>query len=225
MLSISVLITSVAHAGPYSNLYIFGDSLSDTGNLALASGGGLPPLPAGSGFNGPYYGNAQLSNGPVWTERLAAGLGLSPMAAAPSLMGGNNYAFAGALTGTSSTPPGVLAQIVGPKALGLYGANSTDMTVADPSALYVVIAGGNDMRAASAMFSGNTAADIAGRQAAAITAITNLTTSVAVLASLGAKNFLVSTLPNLGYTPEASLLGLVAASIDTTAQFNAFCQV
>lgn len=34
LLSISVLITSVTHAGPYSNLYIFGDSLSDTGNLA-----------------------------------------------------------------------------------------------------------------------------------------------------------------------------------------------
>ena len=220
LLSISVLITSVAHAGPYSNLYIFGDSLSDTGNLAHASGGALPPLPAGSGFNGPYYGNAQLSNGPVWTEHLAAGLGLSPMVAAPSLMGGNNYAFAGALTDTSSTPPGVLAQIGGPKAVGLFGANPFDMTVADPSALYVVIAGGNDMRAARSLFKGNTATDIDGRQAAAVAAMTNLTTSIAVLASLGAKHFLVSTVPNLGYTPEAALLDLVDASTDATTRLN-----
>ena len=43
LLSISVLITSVAHAGPYSNLYIFGDSLSDTGNLAWQVAAVCPP--------------------------------------------------------------------------------------------------------------------------------------------------------------------------------------
>ena len=79
---------TLAHADP--GVVVFGDSLSDTGNLFAATGG-TNPIP-------PYF-NGRFSNGPVWVETLAASLGLPVN---PSLLGGTNYAFAGAVTGLTS---------------------------------------------------------------------------------------------------------------------------
>jgi phospholipase/lecithinase/hemolysin len=223
LLTLAVSLPLSALAGPFTNLFVFGDSLSDTGNLATAyaSANGLPiaalpPLPVGSGFNGPYFQNSRLSNGPVWIEQLAAGLGLAS-AATPYLQGGNNYAFAGAETGTGQSTPGVLTQ-----AFGLWGGAdpSVNLSFADPNALYVVVGGGNDMRAARSAVG----SDAASRQLAAAASITNLATTLNYLASKGAKNILISTLPNLGDTPEAALLNLQAASTDAANQFNALIQ-
>ncbi len=204
-LGLAALCAGTAQAGPYSNLFVFGDSLSDTGNLFLATSGTQPP--AGQ----PYF-SGRFSDGPVWVDHLAAGLGL-PAGATPSLLGGNNYAFAGARTGTSNNPPGVLAQVA-----GLWAPTHA---VADPNALYVVVGGGNDMRDARSLFMGNTAADDAGRQAAAQAAVNNLFASLGVLAANGAKHVLLSNLPDLGNTPEAALLGLQFASSDVSARFSA----
>src|SRR5262245_1866124 len=76
-----------ALAGPFSNLVVFGDSLSDVGNISNATFGTNP---------GPYYWNGRFSNGPVYTETLATGLGLPAMAR--STAGGNDYAYGGAQT-------------------------------------------------------------------------------------------------------------------------------
>jgi outer membrane lipase/esterase len=201
----------LATAGPFSNLYVFGDSLSDTGNLL---GTGAPrPFP----FAGPYMGD-RFSNGPLWVEHLAQGLGLSPQAAAPFIYGGNNYAFAGAQTGIYPAPPadqipGVLAQVG-----GIWAPTRTGPT--DPNALYVVVAGGNDMRDARSLFGTNSATDIAGRQAAAVNAITNLANTLGLLATLGAKNILVATLPDLGiHRRDGSLQRLAAAADGHRCQF------
>jgi 3-phytase len=88
----SLGLTSSAHGrhprSPFSELIVFGDSLSDAGNLHLASGGVVTPPP--------YY-KGRFSNGPVWVEVLAEQLGLPTPEA--SLAGGTNYAFGGAETG------------------------------------------------------------------------------------------------------------------------------
>jgi outer membrane lipase/esterase len=191
-----------ALAAPYTSLVVFGDSLSDTGNLYLATGG-AQPTPG----TGPYAGG-RFSDGPLWVETLAAGLGLAGDAD-PYLIGGNNYAFAGARTGTDASPPGILAQVA-----GLWGATHG---VADPNALYVVVAGGNDMRDARSAVGGTDAT----RQAAAAAAAANIGGALGLLASKGAKNVLLANLPDLGYTPEAALLGLTAESADASARFNA----
>lgn len=212
------LILSVplgALAGPFSSLFVFGDSLSDTGNLALIS-----PANGPNPANGPYDGG-RFSDGPLWIEGLASGLGLAGQAA-PALLGGNNYAFAGARTGAVGNPPGVLAQ-----AAGLWGPGYAPWGLpahlsADPNALYVVVGGGNDMRDARSLYTGMTPADSAGRAGAAAAAIANLSNTLGYLASLGAKNILISTLPDLGFTPEANLLGLTAASADASAWFNGY---
>ena len=198
-LGLVTLVSLPATAGPFTGLYIFGDSLSDTGNLSIATGGAQPP--AGQ----PYF-NGRFSNGPVWVETLAAGLGLSSNVL-PSLAGGNNYAFAGARTGTSSSPPGVLAQVA-----GLWAPTHP---TADANALYVVVGGGNDLRDGRA--AGSTAAS---RQAAAQAAATNLFNSIALIAGSGAKHVLIANVPDLGFTPEAALLGLVANSADISQRFN-----
>ncbi len=189
---------------------MFGDSLSDTGNLSILTGGAFP------GSAQPYFGG-RYSNGPLWVEGLAAGLGLAGDAA-PFLVGGKNFAFAGARTGTGSNPPGVLAQ-----AVGIWGGGNSAPTPgsADPNALYVVVGGGNDMRDARTAFQGVTLVDQAAHFNAALEAITNLGNTVGYLAASGAKHILISNLPDLGATPEAVLLGLTAASSDATNKFNA----
>lgn len=188
----------------YTSLTVFGDSLSDTGNIFLATSGAVPAAP---------YFSGRFSNGPIWIDTLAAGLGL-PGGSVPALAGGSNYAFGGARTGTASSPPGLLAQ---------YGGLWLPATPggADPNGLYVVVGGGNDMRDARSAFTGNTTADQAGRQAAAAAAANNIFALVGALASKGARTVLISTLPDLGNTPEAAALGLTASSSDATARYNA----
>ncbi len=111
--------------GNFDEIYVFGDSLSDTGNVFKVTGGFLPPSP-------PYF-QGRASNGPLWVEYLAPKLELTPN---PN----TNFAFGGATTGRSNTTPfpglpGLQQQING-------------FTVANPAAnsnaLYVVWAGSND---------------------------------------------------------------------------------
>lgn len=120
-------------AGPasaYSTLYVFGDSLSDTGNLYTLTGG-IPLAP---------YDSGRFSNGPNWVDTLAANLGLASTAA---LQGGTNFAWGGAPTGApfASSVPTLTQQV----ATYLGGTGG----FADPNGLYVVFGGGNDIRQGS----------------------------------------------------------------------------
>jgi outer membrane lipase/esterase len=130
---VGALVVSLvsAQASAYSALYVFGDSLSDTGNINVVTGG--VPLPP--------YATGRFSNGPVWVETFASNLGLT---AVNSLSGGTNYAFGGAPTGApfTSSSPSLTDQVNG-QYLPSHGG------VADPNALYVVWGGGNDVRSGS----------------------------------------------------------------------------
>jgi phospholipase/lecithinase/hemolysin len=190
------------------SMTVFGDSLSDTGNVFVATGGTVPTTP---------YSAGRFSDGPVWIDHLATGLGL-PSGAVAFLLGGNNYAFGGARTGAGTSPvPGLLAQI--------GGVWAPTHPTADANGLYVVVGGVNDIRDARSAFPTNSAGDQAGRQAAAEATANNLRTGLGLLAGAGARHVLIATLPDLGNTPEASALGLVAASSDASARFNALIPV
>lgn len=217
-----------ARAMPYTDVVFFGDSISDTGNvLALSTAVAPPPFPNFPAAPG------RFSNGPVWTEYLAAGLGL-PGNSDPSRLifngtavvpigapGGDNFAFGGARTGlggAAGATTGLFGQLIAWNG-SAFGGGLT--RAADPNALYVVMAGANDLRDARSANAGSTPADAAARAAAAATTAVNVTNAVALLAQAGARHFLVSNLPDLGKTPEAALLGVVAASTDVTLNFNA----
>lgn len=203
LLAAALTTTTTLSAAGYSGITIFGDSLSDTGNVYAATGFTFPPPP---------YFFGRFSNGPVWVETLATGIGHGAQSTA-SFLGGNNYAFGGARMNGTSPVPGVLQQMG-----GLWAPSHP---VADPNALYVVVGGGNDMRDARSAFTTNSAADQAARQAAAEAAANNLIASLGFLASRGAHEVLISNLPDLGVTPEAAFLGLQYASSDVTQRFNA----
>src|SRR6478735_2958703 len=68
--------------GAYSQVVVFGDSLSDTGNVNNQTFGISP---------GSAYYQGRFSNGPLWVEDLATSLGV----AAPTYSrgGGRDYAF------------------------------------------------------------------------------------------------------------------------------------
>ncbi|MFT3816946.1 MAG: SGNH/GDSL hydrolase family protein [Rubrivivax sp.] len=195
----ALLGSAVAQAGPYTSLTVFGDSLSDVGNIKIASPNSVP---------NPPYPDGRFSDGLNWVDVLAAGLGL-PSAGVASLAGGTNYAFGGARTGTAQNPPGVLLQVA-----GLWAPSHP---AADPNGLYVVVGGGNDMRDARSAANGTDAT----REAAAQAAAFNIFQAVFALASAGAQHVLISTLPDLGNTPEAVLLGKVAESHDASQRYNA----
>ena len=200
VIGLAGLAATGAQATSFSNAYYFGDSLSDTGNIFVLTGGTTPAAP---------YMPGRFSDGPVWVETLAAGIGL-PGSATASLQGGNNYAFGGARTAGGSIPS-VLAQVA--------GFTSAPGSV-DPGALYVVVGGGNDMRDARSAFPTMDAAGAAGRAAAAQAAADNLATTLQLLAADGAQHVLIGNLPDLGTTPEAVALGVVPASSDASFQFN-----
>lgn len=120
--------------------------------------------------------------------------------------------------GAAGATTGLLGQLIAWNG-SAFGTALT--SAADPNALYLVVAGANDLRDARSANPGSTAADAAARAFVAATTAANVTNALALLAQAGARHFLISNLPDLGRTPEAVGLGVVAASIDVTLRFNA----
>ena len=86
-----------AAAGPYTGLYVLGDSLSDQGDIYIATSDlgpkQSPPRPAVP--DPARILNGRFSDGEVYPGYLAQMLGVS---IGPSLLGGTNFAFGGART-------------------------------------------------------------------------------------------------------------------------------
>ncbi len=193
-----------ARASSFDAIYAFGDSLSDVGNVYAATGGAEPGAP---------YVNGQFSNGPVWIQDLAAGLGLAPLT--PSLLGGTDYAYGAAETGpTAFNTSNPLTDLTGPG--GQLTQFQATHPTADPNALYTIWIGSDDIvdilaGAAPSQY----AADIG-------IAVNNVDTAIGTLAAEGAKNFLIATVPDLGVTPEARAGGpaVQAAASPLAAGFD-----
>lgn len=200
---------------PYSAIYSFGDSLSDAGNVSVATRliGQTPVTP-------PYfketYGNstgAVFSNGPVAVQSLSLQLGLGTLA--PSLLGGNDYAYGGAETGTT---PQNLFDLRAP--LLSLPFQLTQFEVGGPrpasDALFTLSIGGNDIFSILADTSLSTA-----QQARDVTAaVNNEYDAVTRLANDGARNLVVFNVPDLGRVPEVTF-GLADGSDKPNAATNA----
>ena len=217
----------------YSGLVIFGDSISDTGNvrsLTIASQATANPQPTFPNFPA---APGRFSNGPVWTEYLAADLGFASSASPSNLLfngasvipigaqGGQNFAYGGARTGlggSAGATTGLLGQLVAwDHSASILGGGALTRA-ANPDTLYVVMAGANDLR--DIRSASPTASDAQARAGAAAGIAQNITNALGLLANAGARHFLISSLPDLGLTPEAVGLGLVGASRDVTLSFN-----
>lgn len=203
-------MTLQAHA--YSNLVVFGDSLSDSGNNAQI----LPPDPSyvlkdNSVFSQhPYFGSNTYSNGQVWTQYLAPRLGLSATA---SLLGGSNYAFGGAQTGQSGPGPGGFPYSLHAQ-LGMYlGAVQGK---ADANALYVVAGGGNNVRESLGAVLSGTVDPTAEADRLAKSFASDVGQIVDSLQAAGARHILVWNTPNFGLTPQARSYGAQGMAVATS---------
>ena len=197
---LSCLMPLKAIAASFDGVYVFGDSLSDDGNLYAATGGYQSPTTAIP--ENPQYYQGHYSNGPIWVEYLAQDLGLTPN---PS----NNFAYGGAGSGDNSTSinpliPGLLTQV------GLFQQQlKLSGKTADPNAVYTVWAGANDY--------------LAGGSTDYKKTVTNISTAVSGLVSLGAKDILVVDLPNLGALPGTSGNSQVSLALNAlTGEHNSF---
>ncbi|MGL5195546.1 MAG: SGNH/GDSL hydrolase family protein [Chroococcales cyanobacterium] len=154
-------------AANFSEIYVFGDSLSDTGQLFQQSQAQIPSTS--------LYFEGRFSNGPVWVEYLAEQLNIP-------FNPDTNFAFGGATTGAMNRyethSRGLLDQV-----------NRFQQTQdsADPNALYIVWAGPND-------YLGN-------QERNPNQPVSNVSEAIATLAAMGAQNFLVPNLPDLGNLP------------------------
>ena len=129
---LTTLVIAFSHpaiSAEFSDLYVFGDSLSDMGNLSAATFGLQP---------GDDYFRGRFSNGPVYAEVLADSLGIEDFRRSGD--GGNNYAYGGGRTsGTSFFEGGFFIQDLDDQVDRFL-----DERTVDPEALYVVFAGSND---------------------------------------------------------------------------------
>jgi outer membrane lipase/esterase len=169
---------------PFSQVVVFGDSLSDNGNISLASAPGIqPPL------------RFTTNPGTTTAENVASGLGFT---LAPSAAGGTDYAWGGAgFVNNVAAVPTI------PQQLQMYLGSTGGK--ADPNALYQVWGGANDIFYLSAA--------LTDPNAIAAGTVTAAQTELGVLAGLkaaGAKYVLVYNLPDLGKTPSAAAGGPAA---------------
>ena len=203
-------------APSFTAVYLFGDSLSDGGNNNLVFGGLTGPNPTSNTFIGslPYAaapGNRPTySNGPVWFNSFAAGLGLASFAQ-PSLAGGGNYAFGGARTTIDGggVPPFIPAPFPASVRTQLNGHLAT--TPVSSSALYILAGGGNDVRDTIDAVAANPANIVALTTAGATAHATATAQMVGTLRAAGASNIVVWNLPDVGRSPAALAAGPQAA--------------
>jgi phospholipase/lecithinase/hemolysin len=167
--------------GGFSGVYAFGDSLSDAGNISLATLGNLPV----SGI----YSGGRFTNGNVWVQDLAQNLGLP--APKPSLAGGTDYAYGGAETGVTAVHAANPSDL--PSQLGQFVANVPNPS---PTALYTVWAGSNDV-----LDIANSAETPAQQQASVQQAVNNEVSFIDGLVAHGAKDLVIMNVPDLGKTP------------------------
>ncbi|MCP5161020.1 MAG: SGNH/GDSL hydrolase family protein [Hahellaceae bacterium] len=201
----------------FSEIYVFGDSLSDIGNLKAVTQD--PAIPE------------RFTNGPVAVEVLAAGLGHSLTASyhllPPALTGGvygNNYAIAGAKAidedGNEATPDINLPTQVN-AFLQIHGG------MAPEDALYVVLIGGNDIRGARDVRASAAHADSPVEREAIRKAANDLIAQavdaeqaqIEKLIGAGARHVMVLNAPDIGAIPESDLIALQAGqTAETRAQ-------
>lgn len=191
----------------FQTMVTFGASVSDNGNACNLAVANCPPSPP--------YASGRFSNGPLWIDAVAARYGAS---AVPSRLGGTNFAYAGARTGTVpgvTTPPSVPSMVV---QVEQYLASRG--YVVSPQTLFVLdgITVGNNIADALTLSATNPNAP-----AAVLTqAVTDMAQSILRLYSAGARHIVVVNSTNVGRTPRVISLGAaaIAGATQMSAQFN-----
>ena len=173
-------VAAPAAAQTYSRLVVFGDSLSDNGNLYQATGNSTPASP-------PYY-QGRFSNGQTFAERL----GFTTANFMGPVTGSINMAFGGARTDSQASPLGMRLQLQTYLARGgRFGSDDLVSVLGGANNLFQGIAAAGASPNPTAAF-----APVAQSAAADINFI------VGSVAQAGAGTILVTNLPKLSLTPQ-----------------------
>lgn len=181
---------AAAQAGAYSGLYVFGDSLVDSGNAYLATGGTVASPDDG-------YFAGRFSNGFNFADYLSLAITGTP--ATPLYAGGRNIAVGGATAALvpGERSPSFLAQV------GLYG--QAIGAPIDSNALVLLSFGGNDVRDTI----------LTGGPVSFLSAITDFNDAVTALYGLGARHFAIVGAPDIGLLPvSVAAVGGVPGRLD-----------
>jgi phospholipase/lecithinase/hemolysin len=175
------LFSGIVVATPASlrNIVIFGDSMSDNGNLYALMNHQLPPSP-------PYY-EGRFSNGPIWIEKLVASY--FPNNPKAHL---RDYAYGGAGVSEEDTEDDVLLSLR--REVNNYLSEHQDKANSDT--LFIIWIGANNYLAMPS-----------DTEKAVQEVNDGIAHSVQRLADKGAKHILLVNLPDLGSTPAAVELG------------------
>lgn len=197
---------------PFNQFVVFGDSVSDTGNVPQTGVNGANPPPnytANRYTDGPDTVPSTQIQG-VWHEQLATDVGI-PIAT-PSTAGGTNFAYYGAVTNFND--PNYLSlqtQVNNYLNLGRTSANS----------LYLFWGGANDITNIAP------STNVNAYTTAAASAVQNIQTQIGQLYKAGARNFLWVNLPSFDKVPSgirssaAVQAGLAAGSQTFNADYAA----
>ncbi len=210
---LGLLWTNQAQAA-FSQLYVFGDSFSDFGNVFAATGGILPPDPP--------YDRGRFSDGPLWVEHLAGHLGLPLISngADPTVILGNGFAAGAARMAVDlPVPPlGIIPSVLGQTR---YFTAAAPLVPAD--ALYVVYGGYGDVLTAT-----DPALELSPPAQSQLVADAVQAMGLALdgLAQRGARDFLVPNLADVGLTPESRFVRQnQAVASQLTRDFNQALEV
>ncbi|MCG8441469.1 MAG: SGNH/GDSL hydrolase family protein, partial [Caulobacterales bacterium] len=226
---VSVAALCAALSGPasaqesfFSNLVVFGDSLSDPGNIptTLDAPFAYPPAP---------YSDSRFSNGDVWAQVLPELLTFDSV---------TNFAHGGAFSGQKPTPSADLVPLLGEtvgnlnsfntdilppvsSVEGILALDETDMlsqlggylatqpTIGEDDLFSIWISANDYFLSGSAISTALGAGAITTDDVPAIVeaeitdAITNIATAVQTLDAAGARQIMVFNLPSLATTPSA----------------------
>lgn len=194
-------LATVAAAPASAAVFAFGDSLSDLGNDRAITGGLVPPPSR--------YVDGRFTNNGVWLDYVAAVLGLDARAsragfdpsAEDQLV---SFAYGGSGSDVSNVTPGGFEV---PGLLGQVTEFAGSGATAGSEDLFIVWSGSNDY--------------LLGLEGAPDGPVSNIASAVDTLRGLGAENFLIVNLPNLGDTPLAIAEGAQAPLNALTAAHNA----
>ncbi len=180
-------ISNGAMAQEFSSVVVFGDSLSDSGNLAFTQS-----LPPGTSFT--------TNPDPVWAEIVAREFGNDGK---NSRAGGSNFAWGQAC----ANPSGICSrssQVADISHISQQITEHLDGGRADPDALYMIWAGGNDIEAIATAAAGGSLSrtEVGGEVAGAVTAL--LRQQILRLSMAGARFIVVLSVPDPGRTPFAA---------------------
>jgi len=210
---VAVMSLSISvNAADFSNGYVFGDSLMDTGNIQAFAGDATVP--------------DRFSNGPVAAEMVAAGLGYSltpSLHLIPGIPHGNNYSTATATAVDTDGDESTLDLNL-PTQVNSYLFEHGGQ--ASPEALYSFVVGGTDIGNALNVRAAGVLAETKEERKAAVLAARNTLKAAAAaeeaqirkLIAAGAQHIMVVNAADFGTTPLADIVKAQTLALATTVK-------